>query len=224
MIYDQFGIDARRDYDLFIFALTGRYLALIAPGVPVTPMSIGGLQNSGMMLRQAYLQSSERLMMEYMRDYPSEQANSLANQWRTKLARFTMENISSLVLRMKGADRSEFSLLGNAHGAVGQLLQAKLTEPQYEITTASGRRYKASPLMEAEARDFAYRIWLQANLHTISQQGDLAEVVYPSPNHEGNGRVFSISGQDSQFPSFADIESYVFHYNATAMVKPYVLS
>jgi hypothetical protein len=224
MTYDQFGIDARREYDLFIFALTGRYLALVAPGVSPTPFSINQLKNSGMALRQSYLQSSKLSIEDYVRAYPSEKAQALASEWQAKIARFTMENIASLVLKMKGRDRSELSLLGNAHGAVGRLLQAKLTEPQYEITTASGRRYKASPLMEAEARDFAYRVWLEANLQIISQQSDLAEVAYTSPEHEGNGRVFSISGQDSRFPSFAEIKDQVFHYNATAMVKPHVLS
>jgi hypothetical protein len=222
MIYDDFGENSRREYDLFVFALTGRYLTLVAPGIAVSPMSIYTLRASGSMLRKAYLQSAFRMIDGYAQEYASARSEQLALDWRRELERITEVNIESLVLRLKGAARSELSLLDNVHGAMGTLLQQRLSSPELVVPTASGREYKAGPLVGAEARDFAYRAWLDSELERIAVTSDLAEVIYPSADHEGHGRVFSISGATIGYPSFALLEEDVFHFNANAMVKPHV--
>jgi len=37
MIYDDFGAQMKKEYDVFLFALAGRYLSAMAPGAEVTP-------------------------------------------------------------------------------------------------------------------------------------------------------------------------------------------
>lgn len=222
MIYDDFGEDAGREYDLFIFALTGRYLSLRAPGIAVSPMSVESFKLSGAMLRKAFLQSANRMIDDYARDHVSARSEELVASWRTELARITENNIASLVLRLKGGERNELSLLADVHGAMGLLLQRQLSSPELTVTTASGRQYKAGPLVRAEARDFAYRAWLSAELDRIGASSDLAEIAYASSDHENHGRVFSITGATPGYPSFESLEEDVFHFNANAMVKPHV--
>lgn len=221
MIYDEFGRTLAADYEVFLFGLSGQYLALVAPGLEVSPMIVGQLEKGALRLRNTFLDSAKRTTQGYL-DAVGVDDPERAELLLDDLADFTAQNIHGLVQRMKGDKTSVLDLMDNLHGAMGLLLQKKLAEPEFKVKTLSGREYDAAPLVRATARDFGYRNYLMAELVRLKLRSDLAEVVYPDSQHEGHGTVFSISGDTPGYPSFSDLYDEVFHYNATARVAEHV--
>jgi hypothetical protein len=223
MIYDDFAQRLTREYEMYLIGLTGRYLSLMAPGIDTSPWAIGQLQASAEMLRKTFLTIADRTVKDYVNTVSADGMREQTQAFMDRVASMTMQNVQLLTDRMKGAKNNTFDAVKeNLHGAMGLLLQRQLTTPEYVVTTASGRSYKAAPLMNSEARQFGYQRWLQAEMEKLSWQGDLAEVRYPDPEHEGNGLIFSMSGATPGYPSFEDIAQTVFHYNSTATIAPHV--
>lgn len=221
MIYDDFAEALRREYEVFLLALTGRYLSLTAAGVQVSPHTIQAVRTAGVALQAHFLSHATQMIADYLDDQYVAGSSDLAIAFERELNRITDTNIESLLDRMRGAAINP-QAVGEVHGAMGLLLQQKMANPEYRVPTKSGRSYEAKGLMVAQARDFAYRVWIASTLAFIAKGGDLAEVQYPDPNHADNGLVFSISGNTEGYPSFAGIEKTVFHYNAQAMIVPHV--
>jgi hypothetical protein len=221
MIYDDFAEALRREYEVFLLALTGRYLSLTSAGVQASPHTIGELRRAGAGLQGMFLQHASAAIDNLIGEYPSARANERASAFKREIERMSDTNIESLIDRMKGAAMNP-QAVGEVHGAMGLLLQQRMAQPEYRVPTKSGRSYEAKSLMYGQARDFGYRVWIDETLSSIAVLSDLAEVQYPDPNHAGNGMVFSVSGETPGYPSFAGIENEVFHYNAQAMIVPHV--
>lgn len=221
MIYDDLASQLKREYEVFLMALTGRYLSLSAAGVQVSPQSIQAVQKAGIALQGMFLAHAKALVQQFAQEYPSASAATRVSAFERELTRMSDINIASLTDRMRGAAINP-AAVGEVHGAMGMLLQQKMAEPEYRVPTKSGRSFDAKALMGSAARDFGYRMWIDHTLESIAQHGDLAQVHYYDPAHAGNGMVFSISGETKGVPSFASIEDEVFHYNAQAMIVPHV--
>lgn len=222
MIYDEFASRLARDYELFLFAISGRYLSYVLPRADASPQMVTQFEQGAASLRETFLNNANQAIDEYARSQPSARLGELAFGFRSELTRITADNMQVLSGRLRGTVFGESMLMRGFAGPMGLLLQQKLSQPEFTVTTASGRTYQALPLVKSQAREFAYRSWLSAELARIAPYTDLVSVTYPDSAHEGNGRVFSISGRTPGFPSFADIEESVFHYNATAGVTHHV--
>lgn len=222
MIYDDFGEQMKKEYEVFLFALSGRYLSAMAPGAEVSPKMVNDLKASAASLRDTYLRTASQTIAVYVAQLDNgngtEQSVTLTNE----LAMVTSQNISTLIARMKGAHQDALKSVKDAHGGIGLLLQKKLANPEFTVETASGRKYKAPDYVRGMTRDFAYRMWLNARMEEISWTSDLAMVTYDDPSHSSYGKVFSISGDSTEYPSFASLERGVFHFNASAKVEVYV--
>jgi hypothetical protein len=222
MQYEGFAIRLKSEYDLFLFALSGRYLSVMAPGVSVSPMLVTQFEQSASELRETFLKTASRSIADYVGVSDVDTVKALSQGFNEELARVTRENIQSLSSRMKGVKNSELDAVGELHGAMGLLLQRKLSTPEFNVTSVSGRVFKAAPFVKAQARQFAYQTWLQLQMVGFSWEGDLAQVMYDDEGHKNNGLIFSMSGATPGYPSFDDIAETVFHYNATAKIGPYV--
>lgn len=222
MIYDDFATELQREYDLFLFAVAGRYLSFVGTNVEVSPMLVRQMRTAGAALQATFLEHAKRRLDDFTAQYTTASAQPRSVAFMRELTRMTDENINTLTDKMKGGLRDTFAAIKNAHGAMGLLMQKKAAEPEFLIKTKSGRSFKASGYLYTEARDLAYRVWIDSKLEEIARTGDLAEVQYPDPNHADNGMVFSISGETKGVPSFNEIEDKVFHYNAQATIVPHV--
>lgn len=222
MIYDDFADKLKREYELFLFALSGRYLLLTSAGVEMTPLALRQLERSGALLQSTFLESAALRVAQFVAEYPSASAQERQSAFLREIERMTQVNIDSLIERMRGAAVNPTSVAAEMHGAMGLLLQRRMAQPEYRVPTKSGRSFEALGLMYAQARDFGYRIYLAGTLERIGQTDDLAQVQYADPNHADNGLTFSISGATAGYPSFASLEDTIFHYNAQAMVVPHV--
>lgn len=218
MVYDEFSSKIKQQYEQYLFALIGRYLALVQAGVEVTPSAVSNFKKAAAMSRETLISTLSQSIDDYGQKYTSKDGKSL----KEDIARISLENINTLVLQMKGSQQMMLESIKSAEGAMGQLLQNKLANPEFKVTSVSGRSYKAVPYLENQARHFAYLAWIEKALKDISETSDLAKVVYADQTHGNNGLVFSISGKTFEFPSYDSIKTKIFHYNAQAMVMPNV--
>jgi len=224
MQYDGFAIRLKSEYELFLFALSGQYLSQVAPGAEVSPMHINAFERTALELRQTFLKTATRSIVEVVSGVSVDAVKALSDNFETELAQITRQNIDSLVTRLKGMKIQALDAVGEVHGAMGLLLQQKLATPEFTVTAVSGRTFKAAPFVKSQTRQFAYQTWLYAQMVALSWEGDLAQVVYDDPGHENNGLVFSMSGATPGYPSFDEIAGTIFHYNATAKIGPHVSS
>lgn len=222
MQYEGFAIRLKSEYELFLFALSGRYLSQVAPGAEVSPMHIDAFERTALELRQTFLKTANRSIFEYVRAVSVDAVKALADGFEVELEQVTRQNIDSLVTRLKGAKTQALDAVGEVHGAMGLLLQQKLATPEFTVKAVSGRTFQAAAFVKSQARQFAYQTWLQQQMVAFSWEGDLAQVIYDDPGHENNGLIFSMSGATPGYPSFDEIADTVFHYNATAKIGPYV--
>ena len=221
MIYDTFADEIKREYELFLYALTGRYLALTGAGMEVSPHLINALRKSGLALQGMFVDHATTKVLEFAQEYASARSHERAVAFLGEIVRMSDANIATLIERLKGAALNP-QTVPDMHGAMGLLLQRNMADPTYKVTTKSGRSYDAVKLMATEARDLGYRVWLDNQLEWIAVHGDLARVMMLDPTDERNGIVFSISGETSGYRSFAEIEQEIFHYNSLATVVPHV--
>ena len=223
MIYDEFATKLQREYELFLFALSGRYLNLIAPGAAVSPMMVRQMETEGAKMRDTFLHSATQRADDFARTYTVAGAQQRSEQFLSDLKRITTENIATITQRMKTGSANTLSGIKHAHGAIGLLLQQKLSNPDFRVKTPKGRSFDAVGYVFAEARNFAYLTWIDATLEKIAVTSDLAEVRYPNPEHTANGTVFSISGKTPGYKTFAEVK-LLFHYNSTAFPHDHVPS
>lgn len=223
MIYDDFAVKLQREYELFLFALSGRYLSLITPGADVSPMMVRQMETEGEKLRATFLQSATQRVDDYARTYTVASAQARADHFVSDLKRITTENIKTITQRMKAGSATTLSGIKHAHGAIGLLLQQKLSNPDFRVKTPKGRSFDAVSYVFAEGRNFAYLTWIDATLEKIAVTSDLAEVRYPNPEHAAYGTVFSISGKTPGYKSFEEVK-LLFHYNSTAFPHDHVPS
>jgi hypothetical protein len=222
MIYDDFGAQLKREYDLFLFALAGRYLSLMAPGAEVSPFMVRQLKEAGAALRETFLQLANQRVTDYVSTYASASAENRGKAFLNDLSGLTNQNVNSLTLKMKGAAKSALSSVQGAHGGIGLLLQRKLATPEFKVVMTSGRTFDAAPLVKSLARNFAYQTWIDHTLTEIGATSDLAQVQYADPAHAGFGQIFSISGNTAGYPSYDQIAAEVFHFNAQATIVSHV--
>lgn len=222
MLYDDFAERLKAEYDTFLFALSGRYLTQMAPGAQASPMHVNEFERGALKLRDTFLKTASRTVIEYVAGQTVGAVRELAENFTTELGHITEQNVGSLVTRMKGAKHNALDAVGEVHGAMGLLLQQKLATPEFNVTTASKRTFKAAPFVKSQARQFAYQTWLQFQMVALSWKSDLAQVAYDDPAHEHHGLIFSISGATPGYPSFDDLAQTVFHYNATAKIAAHV--
>ncbi len=222
MHYEDFADRLKSEYDLFLFALSGRYLSLMAPGAGVSPMLINGLEQGAWALRKTFLALANQSITDYVGSTALAPVSELAQGFQGELERATRQNVAMLAARMKGVQMGELDAVRNAHGAMGLLLQRKLATPEFVVTSLLGRTFSAAPYIRTQARQFAYQSELYRQMADLALTSDLAQVAYDDPNREGNGRVFSISGATPGYPSFDYLAASVFHYNATARIEPHV--
>lgn len=223
MIYDDIANQLEREYSLFLFALAGRYLSLVTPGAEVSPMMVRQMEEQGTALAQTFTASAKALVSDFARKHTSARSDALYAQFEQMLSNITAQNIHTLTQRMKGGAQNTLAGVKQAHGAIGLLLQQKLSNPDFRVKTPKGRSFDAVAFFHAEARNFAYQSWIEFTLEAIAQTSDLAEVRYPNPEHAAYGTVFSISGKTPGYKSFEEVK-LLFHYNSTAFPHDHVPS
>lgn len=223
MEYNRFTTDVVGAYSLFANALVGLYHK--ARMESLSPRHVVDLQVAGGQLMHSFLQTADTLVATYLTKSaggalpdPAAAAEGLA------LTRFlrqvAWDNLASTVRRLKGSS-SRLKTIAAEGGAMAELLKRKNDQMEFTTLDKSGRTWKSIALVRVLARDLAYQVFIDAQAKSLALQGDLADVVYTDPAHEGHGATVSLSGA-AGYPSLESIRATVFHPNATAQLAHHV--
>jgi hypothetical protein len=229
MLYGELTERMMANYNLFLFALFGRYQQIRAPGIEVTPRALTDLQVDAYALAKTFVVIAETEFDNYLYSLVEDRSSELVallthrkSEALILVRGMVAENVKQVVSLGKTGVRDFASLLkGGARGAMGLLVQRKMAGLEFKVTDTSGRKWGARTLMRVVIRDFAYQSWIDFSLQSVRDAGvDLVEVQY---SDESKNFVMSMSGA-SGHPSLADIRSTIFHPNSNAAVEPYVSS
>lgn len=218
MVFDEFANQMSGEYRLFLFALSGRYSQMRAPGVEVTPYAITELKRDISQLAETFYQLAERSIDDYARELTAEASDELAKsiesrrlatlkRVRTMLA----ENVESIGKVAKTGVSGVAALLKNATGPIGMLVQKKAGIIEYKLADTSGRKWDAEKLMSVVVRDFAYQSWIDSEVERLMIEG--VDIVATQ-----NGHVMSLFGTPG-YDYIGNVRGSVFHINSKQVIQ-----
>ncbi|WKZ86339.1 hypothetical protein N5B55_05135 [Ralstonia pickettii] len=220
-MYDQIATKVAGQYELFLFALRGLYLNAMAPGATVTPKLVADVQGAAQRAAESFLGTAGTELQAHIAAYGQGDAvHALTVRKREALAQLrglVNQNVSQALrdMRLGGQDMS--SMLKDAGGGMGLLLQKRLTTKTWTVRDTSGRQWEAAKLARVVVRDFA----VQADLDAAAHAADLLRITHPDPEHKFAGMVVSVSGAEG-YPSLESVRAQAFHPNTKAKAEPYV--
>ena len=229
MVYDGLATRISAEYNMLLFALSGRYHQVRAPGVEVTPKALTELMVDAYVLGSTFYSAAIGLIDAYLQPLLLDASDELVVEIESCLKRVKMQIVKMVngnvrqIGKLARTGVSDYSsMLKSTHGATGLLVQKLVGTVQFRATDTSGRFWDSRTLMHTIVRDFAYQQWLNAQFDAILRDGIDLAVGYRFP--DDYVLTFSITGDTSGYDKLADIRSTIFHPNSTTMVKQYVSS
>lgn len=210
----------KANYELLLMALTGAYMARIMPGQEVTPLALKQLRDTARHMIGNFGKQLKADIQSFKSDLGYETSDYDA-EYEPQISALLLANVSTIVKALRASKSDLAKMLSGGHGAVGELIQARINQPVYKSVDSAGRTWEADKLFGFLLRNYLYFTEISASIQDVKNAGsDLAKVVYPNkPDHKNNGLVFSISGDTSGYKSLAEIKASVFHFNANAEVE-----
>ncbi len=222
MQFDTFGTALASSYEMFTQALTGRYLATVAPGVDKSPAAHTRLMTDGHKLVRDFMRAATSMTDRYLDDIsygaPSYVLLQREASFLNALNVIVTKNMTDMMRRYKQTGGGLKTLLMGSAGAIGQLLQARLERPTFDALDTAGRKWQAGTLVKTLARDFAYQSFIDNQAAILAEQGDLAQVAHPDHAHHYQNMIVSLSGASTLYPSLESVRDTVFHHNARALL------
>jgi hypothetical protein len=224
MPYDEFAITVDGDYKMFLNAIAGVYRSNVATGVAVTPASIMEVTRQTKELAAIFTLRVQRETEEYAQ---STNSHAQAVGLSTSINAAVGENIAQIIRLMKTGVGNYKDMMRGAHGAIGLLLQKKLSTVEFKLYDSLDRKWDAEKLFHTTARDYAYQAWVnQRALELVDQGFKLAYAVRDSSssNNSERGLLFSIGEPVDGYKTLAEVRKLVFHVNSSARLVGYVPS
>lgn len=217
MLYDDLATRLSAEYDLFLYALSGRYQQMRAPGVAVTPRAVNDLNHKAHELANTFYLIASSEIDNYLHPMLAEASESVSDGLvvRKKLAlslirASLLENLHQVVKAARTGIAGPGDLLKGKTGAIGLLMQRQAGKIQFKTTDTSGRKWDADKLFRVFVRDFAYQAWLDYQAEKL-READVG---------------MATNGINAVFPmrEFEDVRAAYFHPNSNAILIPYVPS
>jgi hypothetical protein len=218
MDFQDYAQQVRAAYDVYCLALTGAYLGLKSAGRGQDAVS--ELRGTGLGLLQTLMNSASSMSARYLTNLPAgTQENARATGFLDELRRIATKNLNDTIVRLIGTGIDMVSsarpadLLNRPAGAVGLLLQERMSRPRFTARDTAGRAWDAGKLVSLLARDFAYQSYIDAMLAQQAAAGaTLVDIVYADP-----ARNLTLT-----LAQVAEQRQAIFHINATAQVRTHV--
>jgi hypothetical protein len=221
MRYEEFASSMMADYELYLYALMGRYQAIRAPGVEVTPQVVRLLEVDAYRLSKTFSQIASETIKGYANPMiaasSEEFVDSLAQRKKeveVLIQSIVIENVRQIIHMTKTGFGGYISMLKDASGGMGLLVQQKIGTVEFKVTDTSGRKWEAKRLMRVIARDYAYQSWLDWQASTyLDADYDIMKAK--------NDFLFSLKGTEG-YPSFEEVRGLIFHPNSNSTMVPHV--
>lgn len=223
MLFDALATRLSAEYDLFLYALSGRYQQMRAPGVAVTPRAVNDLNHTAHELANTFYLIASDEIDNYLRPMLADATESVSDgmvvrkkEALSHLRAMLLENLHQIVKTARTGISGAGDMLQGKTGAIGLLLQRQAGKIQFKTTDTSGRKWDADKLLKVVMRDFAYQAWLDFEADRYAQAGqDLMQTP--------KGRIFSLL-ETTDYDSFEAVRPEVFHINSNEIMVPYVPS
>lgn len=223
MVFDDIAVKIGTQFDLYLFALAGRYHQMRAPGVEVTPRAIVDLHDDVRALSKTFYQTAttefDVYLSEVAMDASVDELEVTLDRKRELQAYLhdIVSDCSDQVIKMAKTGIGTFAdLLKNAHGAMGLLAQRQAGKIEFKATDTAGRSWNARRLMYAVVRDAAYQSFIDAQVADLLRDG--GDLVLTS-----HGQVLSLLTTEGH-PDFADTRNFLFHPNSTTVIVSHYVS
>jgi len=96
----------------------------------------------------------------------------------------------------------------------------EISQADFQHLDQLGRRRKAIGWMKTRMNMLLRKLYNEVYLYAASvMDRDIAELVYPDPDHRYNGLKFSISGLEEKYPSYHVLRQEILHPNSKALVS-----
>lgn len=217
MLYDDLATRLTAEYDLFLYALSGRYQQMRAPGVAPSPRAVADLNYAAHELASTFYQIASRDVATYIDPMIEAASESVADDLTqrkikvlTLITSMLLENVHQVAKTARTGIIGPADILKGSTGAIGSLLQRMMAKIQFKATDTSGRKWDAEKLFRVVVRDFAYQAWLDTQAEKLSAAGI----------------EMATNGINAVFPmrEFEDVRAAYFHINSNAILTPYVPS
>lgn len=223
MTFDDLATRHAAEYALFLFALSGRYQQMRAPGAEIHPNAISDLYFDATQLSATFYDIASDSLDRYLEPMLAEASDDVADVLVTRkkealahIRAMTLENVRQVVTMARTGSHGIADILKGATGAIGLLVQRQAGKIQFKATDTSGRKWDADKLLRVIVRDFAYQSWLDCQADGFARAGyDLMQTP--------NGRVFSLL-ETTGYESFEAVRPEIFHINSNQIMVPYVPS
>lgn len=211
MIYDQYGAAISAEFEMFTGALKLLYLQTSRASAGME--SAHGFRMLGLAEVVRFMQRATGLTDNYLSNFGSGVVNDRDTPVLNTLRGIAIKNVNDLSVDMMAPASRVADLLTRPAGAVGLLLQKRLTDPQFTAIDKSGRKWQAALLVKTVARDFAYQAYIDFQAAQIIASGaNAAEVVWMDPTPAGYGTIVLLA-------DLARARARYFHPNATAQLR-----
>lgn len=223
MVFDDLAVRIAAQFDLYLFALAGRYHQMRAPGIEVTPRAIVDLCDDVRALNKTFYQTASTELDVYLAAVGMDAGNKTLDglherkQALQAYLRDIVLDCADQVIKMAKTGRGTFAdLLKNAHGAMGLLAQRQAGKIEFKAYDTAGRSWNAKRLVYAVVRDAAYQSFIDIQVDDLLRAtGDLVLT--------SHGQVLSLRGTDG-YPSFASQRDFLFHPNSTTVIVSHYVS
>lgn len=213
--YDHFAATVRAEYAAFLGGLVAQYMTVTASGA--------GQQGAVAFRRDANRRIAQltararTLARQYTAvKVAGDVTDPRSAPWVASLHKVAIKNANDLVQRLMGANDRLANLLNRDAGAVGLLLQQKISQPTFVAYDRVGRKWDAAMLVNVMARDFAYQSSIDATLARLAGLGvTQVRIVHDNPDHPNHGVIMPIG-------EVAAVREFIFHPNAHAGLEAYV--
>jgi hypothetical protein len=221
---DLAGAEIGAAYNLFLNSLLGRYLALRAPGMKVTPQLMEQFRSQARDLATTFLMLATRTIATQTPPDPVGSAVRAPSASETAFAALLSSSVALNIKQaagwLQGGMPSAFTR--PLTGAMGELLQRQMSNPQFKLPDAVGRHWDAYTLIKTAARDFFYQAAIDRTATAIATDGGLGKVRYDGDAHTYNGMILSVDGREGRYKTLDSVRSKIFHPNARAVLELYL--
>lgn len=208
------------NYEMFLYAIAGRYLELRTTGAVITPFAIKRLDIDAQRLARNFYVASADSAEDFIAIVSTHGSDELlASLTKREIAvlrligQMVAENVAQVLLAARTGTQGISKLL-EAHGAMGLLVQRQAGKIRFKSRDTSGRSWDSASIFHVVVRDFAYQCWIDAALDNI-EDSDATDVYVA---YQDATRNFVITLADLN----ASKRKEIFHPNASALPEAYV--
>lgn len=219
--YDDLGRRQADRFRIFATAVAGERALAAAAGLP--PGSLRQFSRSDS-FRRAFIEDLRLDLVRYHGEFtvmfdPETAANSLARIFNTvmdahRIASSVVDQSNRQATFGKANPMGAIQAKRLGVGAIGQLAQKRLANPDFKARDTSGRQWDGEKLIEVIVRDCAYQMFIDGQIAQAKADGaEFVVLDHPNDGHPMRGLTLQLNS-----PEWQRVRNETFHVNSNLTV------